>query len=149
MPSQLYRVDMSVDEPSHIPKKATEGSAAYDLYARHGYKIKKKGVYTIGTGVSLAMPKDMCALILPRSSLHKKGMRLANGVGLIDSDYRGEIMLLIEFDGFHGYEETETVIKPGDRLAQMLFMPVANSYINLTRTLSDTGRGTGGIGSTG
>src|ERR1017187_3952384 len=81
-----------------VPEKSTVGSAGYDLRSAEDLLFYRNDIYTVRTGVSLEMPGGVCGWILPRSSLHKKGLSLANTVGLIDSDYRGEIILMLKYN---------------------------------------------------
>ena len=87
----------------------------------------------------------MVALVFARSGLASRhGMGLTNGVGVIDSDYRGEIQVLI-----HNSGPQPVIINPGDRIAQMVFLPVFQALFEEVSELQDTERGTGGFGSTG
>ncbi len=130
-----------------LPKYASETAAAMDLYADIGESITiKSGERAIvPTGLQMEMPKDCCAFVMARSGLSTKhGIALANGVGLIDSDYRGEIgVALINLSN------TDYVITHGDRMAQLLITTVCRANISLAESLSETSRGEGGFGSTG
>ena len=133
-----------------LPKLATDGSAAYDLHAcidkpvtLHAGECK-----LIPTGFAINMiRKNLAALILPRSGLGaKKGVVLGNLVGLIDSDYTGEIMLT----PWNRNLEESVVINPNDRIAQMIFVPVIHpEFKEVDEFSSYTKRGSGGFGSTG
>ncbi len=133
-----------------LPQKASAGSAGYDLATIEDLTFDEAGVYTVHTGLSFEIPGDLCALILPRSSMHMHGLTLANQVGLIDSDYRGEILLKVQHDGLD-YKITGKVLhlKKGTRLAQLLFLETASTYIKLSQALSSTPRGKGSFGSSG
>lgn len=134
-------------EDATIPVRATDGSAGYDMTAvldapatvRHGEVCK------IPTGVAIELPMGYAALILGRSGLGiKHGVVPANAVGLIDSDYRGEIVVGLTCQCQEGY-----TVQPGERIAQMVIIPVATPELTAVDTLDDTARGTGGFGSTG
>ncbi len=135
-------------ENAVLPKKMTEGSAGWDLFAciENEITIKPKELIKIPTGIAIALPnKDMVGLIFARSGMAtKNGISLANGVGVIDSDYRGEIII-----GLSNISNKEYTIKPSDRIAQMVIMPVINANFNLCDKLENTARGKGGFGSTG
>lgn len=134
-------------ENAVLPKKATDGSAAYDLVACVGepVTIQPGTTAVLPTGVAFC-PEDpsVCALILSRSGLGVRGLSLANGVGLIDNDYRGEIHVAL----FNRTPDPMTV-QPGDRVAQMLLISVPDSVLCEADVLPDTARGAGGFGSTG
>lgn len=133
-----------------VPQKATQGSAGYDVCCSKDLLLYQAGYYTIHTGLSLAIPEGLCALLLPRSSLHTYGLKLVNSVGLIDSDYRGEILLKVEFDGYNFVSPGVPVrLKKGTRLAQLLFIETPNTMISIVESLGATVRGAGGFGSTG
>lgn len=133
-----------------VPQKATHGSAGYDVCCTTDILLYNAGFYTIKTGLSLAIPEGLCGLLLPRSSLHTHGLKLANGVGLIDSDYRGEILLKVEFDGYNFVSPGVPVrLRKGTRLAQIVFLETPNTSIEIVRSLGTTNRGKGGFGSTG
>jgi len=131
-----------------MPEKATSGSAAYDLC------VWPDAPVTIGVGEILSLPtgiamqpdrEDVAALILGRSGLGTKhGITLANSVGLIDSDYRGEMRVTLINRGTQPF-----TVNPGDRVAQLLFVPVYAAAMTLADELDSTERGTGGFGSTG
>lgn len=131
-----------------IPAYATNASAGVDLQAdisepcivNPGEKIK------IPTGLAMELPdSQVVALVFARSGLASRfGVSLTNGVGVIDSDYRGEIQVLLQNLG-----EQSITINPGDRIAQMLFMPVYRAIFEEVAELSETDRGSGGFGSTG
>ncbi len=130
-----------------LPAYATEGSAGLDLRAciDAPITIKQGGRALIPSGIAIELPTDCVALVFARSGLAiKHGLALANGVGVIDSDYRGEIAV-----GLINQGEEDFVVSPGERIAQLAVMPVLQPKLELTDTLSDTERGAGGFGSTG
>lgn len=133
-----------------LPQYATSGSAGVDLHAclaPDAEMLLQPGeVAKIPTGLALELPNaQVVALVMARSGLAAKhGLDLANGVGVIDSDYRGELQVLVRNLG-----KTPFKIRHGDRIAQMLFMPVVQACLQITEDLSETDRGSGGFGSTG
>lgn len=137
-----------VREGARIPFRATEGSAGMDLYACvDGYKIICPGdLLMVPTGIAIELPNNQCAaFIYARSGLGiKHGICLSNGVGVVDSDYRGEICV-----GLCNVSDKPYVISDGMRIAQMIVAPVCTPQIVEVDKLSDTQRGTGGFGSTG
>lgn len=130
------------------PEKATSGSAGYDIRAdiTEDLIIKPNETVAVPTGLYISMPEYMECQIRPRSGLSfKTGLRVSNAPGTIDSDYRGEIKVLLT----NIYQNSEEVIKPGDRIAQMVFCPIFNINFDYTEELDNTHRGSGGFGSTG
>jgi len=125
------------------PSQGTPGSAAYDLVATSAHFDKRTQIITIGFGLALELPEDYCALLMARSSVSKRGLVLANGVGLIDSDYRGELMAK-----FHAVTDDFYSYQVGDTCAQLLFLPVPKIQLQEVDQLTDTERGSGGFGST-
>ena len=134
-------------ENAVVPKIATSGSAAADLYACIDEEVTvPAGKSTvIPVGIAIAVPEGYGAFIFARSGLGiKHGIAPRNCVGVIDSDYRGEICV-----GLQNSSDEDYVIKPNDRIAQMAIMPVMPAEYVLCNELSDTERGEGGFGSTG
>ena len=131
-----------------LPKYATPGSAAMDLTAcLDDPVVLAPGQRTLlPTGIAIALPSaDYVALVFARSGLGiKHGIAPANCVGVIDSDYRGEIMVGLQNSG-----DTDYVIQPADRIAQLMITPVVQATVELVDELDDTVRGAGGFGSTG
>lgn len=134
---------LRANDTPYIPFKATPGSAGFDIQSPIDVKFSRKGVHYINTGIALEIPDGNVGLLIERSSLHKKGMRLANTLGVIDSDYRGDIILAV--DVLHDDVE----IKAGDRLAQLIVLTTSNVVLAVADKLSETRRGDGGFGSTG
>ena len=130
-----------------LPKYETVGSAGMDLCAAINKAIViKKGKYKlVGSGLQIALPKSFEAQIRPRSGLAiKNGITVLNSPGTIDSDYRGEIgVILIN----HG--EKDFIVKPGMRIAQMIISKVIKISLKKEKNLKKTVRGSGGFGSTG
>lgn len=131
-----------------LPFYATNGAAAMDLCAAISEPITvgPMGRVLIPTGIAIALPSaEYVALVFARSGLAiKQGLALSNGVGVIDSDYRGEIKV-----GLVNLSDTAYTIQPLDRIAQMAVMPVCIARPQIVNELSDTERGAGGFGSTG
>ncbi len=136
-----------LSENAICPTYATEFSAGADLYALSDcdIKIKPRETVLVRTGISLEIPDGYVGLIYARSGLAtKKGLAPANKVGVIDSDYRGEIMVAL----FNQSEE-ERIISLGERIAQIVIAPFLKADYEEAEELSDTVRGEGGFGSTG
>ncbi len=134
-------------ENAVIPKIATSGSAAADLYAciDEPVIIHARGSAVVPTGIAIAVPEGYGAFIFARSGLGiKHGIAPRNCVGVIDSDYRGEICV-----GLQNNSDEDYTVQPSDRVAQMAIMPVMPAEYVLSEELSETDRGTGGFGSTG
>ena len=130
-----------------LPKYKTEGSSGMDLMAliENPIKIKSQNSALIPTGLSIAIPEDMEVQIRPRSGLAaKSNISVLNTPGTIDSDYRGEIKVIL-FN--HGKEEF--TVNNNDRIAQMILMPVLKAEFEEVENLPKTVRGSGGFGSTG
>ena len=130
------------------PFYASAGAAAMDLHAciDAPVVIPARGRAVIPTGLAIALPSaDYVALVYARSGLGiKHGIAPANCVGVIDSDYRGEIMV-----GLQNAGDTDYTVQPADRIAQLMIAPVLRPQIRLVEELDDTERGAGGCGSTG
>lgn len=128
-----------------IPKYALDGDAGADLKANADYFLPAGFRELILTGVSIQLPKNMVALIHPRSGLAlKHGITVLNAPGTIDSNYRGEIGVILYNTSNEHFE-----IKRGDRIAQLVFQEVVTADFIQVDELSDTERGTAGFGSTG
>jgi dUTP pyrophosphatase len=149
----LQTVDVKIkiiaeEKEKFMPRYATNGSAAADLFAdiKETYLLKAGGRCLIPTGVAIALPgEDYVALIFARSGLSiKKGICLSNGVGVIDSDYRGEIKVGLVNLSAEDYE-----ILPGDKIAQIAVLPLFQANFIPSAALDETSRGEGGFGSTG
>lgn len=150
-----------INENAIIPTYATDGSAAVDLYATSKMEMPETAkqneqtgqtiidmsdnVIKVHTGIAMSIPKGYVGLIVPRSSTGIKGMKLANGTGVIDSDYRGEIIVCLQVE----LRARQFNFSQGDRIAQMLFVPVEQAEFDEVLDLDSTERGTGGFGSTG
>lgn len=128
-----------------IPTRGSEKAAGYDLYATANYEIAPHSTVKIGTGISIALPDNSFGAIFARSGLAtKKGLRPANCVGVCDSDYRGEYIVPL-----HNDTDEMMSIEAGERIAQLIVMPFIPVEFEEVDELDETGRGTGGFGSTG
>ena len=145
---KIKKVNIINEREGIIPYYATAGAAGADLYAYTGQEIfiKPGERVSIPTGIAIELPSPkVVALVFARSGLAaKKGLALSNGVGVIDSDYRGEIAVLMT-----NFGQEDVHIKHGERIAQMLFVEVAIASFVAVEELGDTVRGSGGFGSTG
>lgn len=124
-------------------RKATDGSAGYDIAANDTVVIPRGCKSKVTTGVALEVPENMYAELVPRSSSGNKGYRLANTMGIIDSDFRGYIDMYIENTG-----SAELIIYPGDYLCQLIFKKKEKVTFKEVKELNETARGDGGFGST-
>ena len=131
-----------------LPTYGSAGAAGADLYALpegDPITINPGETAFIHTGLSMAIPEGYVGLNFARSGLaSKRGLAPANKVGVIDSDYRGELMVAL-----HNHGDTSQTVQPGDRVAQFLIMPVITADFVEVDSLDETQRGTGGFGSTG
>ena len=131
-----------------VPRYATEDSAGCDLCAALDapLTVPAGGTASVPTGIAISMERrDVVAVVCARSGLaFRHRISLVNGVGIIDADYRGEIAVGLRNDSAEDY-----VVSPGDRIAQILFLPVFRAEFSLADSLDETARGTGGFGSSG
>ena len=136
-----------LNENAVIPTYGTEYSAGADLYALldSSVEIAPHETTFIHTGISVEIPEGYCGLIFARSSMGaKRGLAPANKVGVIDADYRGEIMVAL-----HNHSEKIATVEPGERVAQLAIVPFLKAEFQEADDLTDTTRGAGGFGSTG
>ncbi len=129
------------------PEYATSGSAGMDLSAamEEPVTVPAGGRALVPTGIAMQIPVGYGGFVFPRSGLsYKKGISMCNCVGVIDSDYTGEIQVAV-----HNISREEYTIYPGDRIAQMVFLPVPQAELIECDSLEETDRGGGGFGSTG
>lgn len=134
-------------EKAVLPTYGSDQAAGADLYAclEETVTIQPGETFWVPTGISLEVPQGCAGLIYARSSMGaKRGLAPANKVGVIDSDYRGEIRVVL----LNHSKEVQT-IAPGERVAQLLITPVLTPGFEEVSELSDTERGAGGFGSTG
>jgi dUTP pyrophosphatase len=145
---QLRILDTRIGRDFPLPQHATSGSAGMDLRAciDAPLRLAAGGTDLIPTGVSIHIADPgVAAVLLPRSGLgHKSGIVLGNLVGLIDSDYQGPLMVSAWNRG-----TADFVINPGDRIAQMVFVPVVQVSFEVVAEFTATARRTGGFGSSG
>ena len=145
----MNKIDVKItklNKNATIPTYGSEYAAGADLYAciDKPIVIKKRETVFVPTGLSMEIPEGLVGLIYARSGLgSKKGLAPANKVGVIDSDYRGEIMVAL-----HNHSKEDYELQIGERIAQMVFTPYYMATFKEEK-LSSTKRGTGGFGSTG
>lgn len=133
--------------PEYIPHYATGGSAGADVRVARSTTIEPHSIALVPLGFVLEFPQIYVAKLYIRSSIARKGVCLANSVGIIDSDFRGQVCALV-----HNTNRHEVHLIEGDRLAQIAFEPVMQADFQRVETLeqlTETSRGTGGFGSTG
>ena len=136
---------MKLYEDAITPTRGSAEAAGYDLYARGSSAILPHQTHKVGTGIAVALPTGTFGAVFARSGLAtKEGLRPANCVGVIDSDYRGEIIVALHNDT----DETK-YIKEGERVAQLVVIPYLPIQFYKQHTLDETQRGDGGFGSTG
>ena len=142
MKLKLKAVSPKIGRELPWPQRATTGSACIE----EDIIISPRQLVRIPTGIAIALPgPEYVALVYARSGLGiKHGIALSNGVGVIDSDYRGEIQV-----GLTNLSDKPYTIHPGDRIAQLVVTPVVLPQLEWVEELDDTDRGTGGFGSTG
>ena len=136
-----------LNENAIIPTYGTEYSAGADLYnlPDNAVTVQPHETVLIKTGIAVEIPEGYCGLIFARSGLAtKKGLAPANKVGVIDADYRGEIMVAL-----HNHSDVSAVIEGGERVAQLAIVPFLKAEFEESLELSETVRGSGGFGSTG
>ena len=145
---KIKAVSPLMGEKFPLPAYATAGAAAMDLCAcmEEPVTLAPGGRQGIPTGIAIALPgPEYVALVCSRSGMGTRhGITLSNSVGVIDSDYRGEIRV-----GLTNLSDTPYTVQPGDRIAQLAVMPVVQAELERVDSLDETGRGTGGFGSTG
>ncbi len=136
-----------LDEKATLPTYGSIDAAGADLYANinQNETILPGETKLIKTGVAMAIPKGLVGLVFARSGLAtKRGLAPANKVGVIDADYRGEIMVAL-----HNHSNIKQIIEPKERIAQMAFIPYIKGNFEVVDDLEETERGAGGFGSTG
>ncbi len=145
---QLKILDSRIGESIPLPTYATDGSAGLDLRVciNEPIQLAPQETVLLPTGISIYIddPK-LAAVILPRSGLgHKNGIVLGNLVGLIDSDYQGELKI-----SCWNRSDEHFTINPGERIAQLVFIPVVQAAFELVNEFTESSRGEGGFGSSG
>ena len=135
-----------LNERATAPAYGTEYSAGADLYsAEDAITVAPHATYLVHTGISVEIPEGYCGLIFARSGLaSKRGLAPANKVGVIDADYRGEVMVAL-----HNHTDAPAAIEAGERIAQLAIVPFLKAEYEAAEELSETVRGAGGFGSTG
>ena len=136
-----------IRETSKVPTYGSEYAAGADIYADIDSEIEILPHQTvmIPSGFALEIPVGYAGFVYPRSGMaSKRGLASANKVGVIDSDYRGEVIVAL-----HNHSNTAAILSPGERIAQLIIAPVLTPGFELCKELSDTSRGSGGFGSTG
>lgn len=134
-----------LDDGLPIPGTAHPGDAGVDLSAREPAKLEAGDRATIPTGIAVAIPYGYAGLVVPRSGLAARhGISVVNAPGLIDSGYRGEIQVALINLGAEPF-----IIERGDRIAQLVVIPVSEPEFTVVEELPESGRGSGGFGSTG
>ena len=135
-----------LSEKATLPTRGHDSDAGLDLYAAEGARISPGGRVSVGTGLAVAIPDGLAGLVLPRSGLAlKHGISLVNTPGLIDPGYRGEVRVLL-----HNTDLTsEFKLAAGDRVAQLILVPIAHASPLESDSLDSSVRGSGGFGSTG
>lgn len=143
----MKEVDLKIQTKSRLPSYGSKYSAGMDIYCSNEEDIiiGPGQVKTINTGLRMEIPEGYFGAIYPRSSAGiKLRISLANSTGIIDSDYRGEIVLALVNNG-----DKDLIVKKNDRLVQMVIQPYVKANILLVDSLEDSERGQGGLGSTG
>jgi dUTP pyrophosphatase len=132
-----------------LPRYATDGSAGLDLKATKDYIIYPGAVVSISTGLAINMGTssngDMMGIIVPRSGLGTRGLILANTIGIIDHDYQGEILI----KAWNRLDSSEITIESGDRIAQLIFVPIIKAQFQAVEEFTHKTERGGGFGSTG
>lgn len=145
---QIKILDARIGSEFPLPEYATEGSAGVDLRAclPATLTVAPGQTHLVPSGIAVHMADpELAAVVLPRSGLgHKKGIVLGNLVGLIDSDYQGQVMISVWNRG-----TVPVTIEPGDRVAQMVFVPVKRVRFEVVQEFEASARGGGGFGHTG
>lgn len=148
IPLQIKLLDSRFGQDWPLPAYATEASAGMDLRAALEAELvlAPGDAVLVPSGVAIHIgDANLCAVILPRSGLgHKHGIVLGNGTGLIDADYQGPLLISVWNRGREAF-----TIQPGDRIAQLVVMPVARVQLEVVDTFVATARGAGGFGHTG
>ena len=141
-----------LEHPACMPVRANPTDAGLDLRTKTTTTLMFGKRTMVGTGVSVKIPRGYVGLLFPRSSLSKQGVNMTNSVGVIDSDYRGEIIASLQFNGVPG-NCNEIEIPAGERIVQLVVIPILQVIPDVMdwndEIWFDTHRGAGGFGSTG
>lgn len=139
------RVFAALEEGVGLPEYASDGAAGMDLRAAEGFVLGPLERRSVGTGLRIALPEGYEAQVRPRSGLASRhGLTMVNSPGTVDSDYRGEVRVLVVNLG-----DSPVEVAAGDRIAQLVVAPVARVRWEVVDELPETARGTSGFGSTG
>ena len=144
---RIFIKKVSTNPLFKLPKYESNGAAGMDLSADIDAEVELKPLerFLFPTGIAISLPKDLEAQIRPRSGLAiKNGITLLNTPGTVDSDYRGEIKIILV-----NISNDKYTIKPGDRIAQMVLSQFVQGQFELVENLDETDRGSSGFGSTG
>ncbi|MCH6584142.1 MAG: dUTP diphosphatase [Acidiferrobacterales bacterium] len=145
---QLKILDARVGKEFPLPRYSTDGAAGVDLIAciDEHLRIEPGEAHLVPTGIAIHIADtELAAVLLPRSGLgHRHGIVLGNLVGLIDSDYQGQVFVSCWNRGHEHF-----VIQPGDRIAQMVFVPIVQARFKIVDDFTESSRGAGGFGHTG
>ena len=147
-----YMIDIKIkklDPNAVIPFYATDGSAGMDITAIGREYDNANDCWVYHSGLAFQLPKDHVMLIFPRSSNRKTDYYLANHVGVLDSDYTGELMFMYKCRDFDAYELPNPPYNVGDRVGQIIVLPYPKINFTEVDNLDQTERGAGGFGSTG
>lgn len=147
MKLQIKPLSPMIGREIPLPYYATAGSAALDLHACIDTPVTIPGGESVllPTGLAVSIQENHVGIVAIRSSMGiRHGIVLSNGVGIIDSDYRGPLHV-----GLHNLGKTPYTVQPGDRIAQLMIVPVTRHEVEVVEELDDTPRGSGGFGSTG
>ena len=140
---RFQRLPSNPDLP--LPGRATDGSAGHDIRSCEDVKLAPGGIHAIATGLVMELPAGVECQVRPRSGLaFRHGITLPNSPGTIDPDYRGELRVLVQNLGPEAVD-----IRRGDRIAQLVFSRFVVPEVEDATSVSPTGRGSGGFGSTG
>lgn len=147
MKLQIKPLSPMIGREIPMPYYATPGAAALDLHAciDRPVTIPGGGQVLLPTGLAVSIQENHVGIVAIRSSMGiRHGITMTNGIGVIDSDYRGPMSV-----GLHNYRREDYVVEPGDRIAQLVIVPVLHPEIEVVEALPETVRGAGGFGSTG
>lgn len=141
----LKALKCKVTDPKYTPTRAHHGDAGLDLKAAENALLYPEDRQAVDTGVSVEIPDGYVGLLCARSgNAARRGLGIVNGVGVIDSGYRGPVNVLLINHG-----RNNLAVMRGDRIAQLLIVPIETPDVEIVDRLSDSDRGTGGLGSSG
>ncbi|KKL73067.1 hypothetical protein LCGC14_2078620 [marine sediment metagenome] len=140
----MLAIRIRTDEGVNVPAYATDGSSGVDIEAGESVRIFSETWQKVRTGLYFEIPEGFEMQVRSRSGLASRGIIIMNQPGTLDSDYRGELILIV-----HNLQKESYKIDKGDRIAQGVFVAVERAQFTLVDALNDTSRGEGGLGSTG